>query len=214
MATITKADIAATINRLRQSGRSMPQMDRLRAAQDVAREALAIFQETVDLWWDCFGNQSIGIERWKEAEKIALTMPDTPGVLTRVISTNLMGEALRRAESQYLEAQRTQSEEVKRQAPIAASAQQYTKAIYRWICQMMGAKLKCTDFFPTDLAPVLKFAREHNMGSEKEQEMRTVIRMVLATQRVCATCQGNCPFEHRRPAIMDGALVYQHCGRL
>ena len=214
MATITKADIAATINKLRQSGRNMPQMERLRGAQDAGREALAIFQETVDLWWTCFGEQNIGVERWQEAEKIALTMPDTPGIISRVISTNLMGEALRRAETQYLEAQRAHSETVKNQAPISPNAKGYAAAIYRWIRQMMTAGLKCMDYFPTDLAQVLKFAHEHNMTKQQEVEMRTVIRMVIATQRVCSTCHGDCPFEHKKPAIVDGTLIYQNCGRV
>ena len=80
MARITKADLAATIEKLRKSGRSMPQSELMRGAANPVEMAMKILQDTVDVWWDAFGAQNISQERWQAAEKMALTMPGAPGI--------------------------------------------------------------------------------------------------------------------------------------
>ena len=49
MARITKADLAATIEKLRKSGRSMPQSELMRGAANPVEMAMKILQDTVDI---------------------------------------------------------------------------------------------------------------------------------------------------------------------
>lgn len=212
MARITKADLAATIEKLRKSGRSMPQSELMRGAANPVEMAMKILQDTVDLWWDAFGAQNISQERWQAAEKMALTMPGVPGIPVNTITTNLMAEALRRAEQQYVEEYRAKCEQEKHEdfAPMDWGA---AKALWHWTGQMMRAGLPLPSAtFPKE-EDVTRFALENGINRTDAGQMRSLIRMVLTTNKVCASCPGiGCPFEHKRPVIdkASGKLAFHY----
>lgn len=93
---ITKQRIAKTILALINSGRRMPQVvvpenpGKVPTVEDTLRT-------TVDLWYSLYG-EKVSPERWAAAERIALTMPSPQGVPQNIISSALMGEALRKAQ--------------------------------------------------------------------------------------------------------------------
>lgn len=203
MANITKAVIAATINKLRQSGRYMPQADRLRAAKDINYEASVIFRETVELWWQCF--QNIGIERWQDAEQIALTMAGAPGIPQNMISTNLMGEALRRAEAQHVSEQIARNDAMKHE-PITNSP--LALEIWRWTRQMMAAGLKFGDYLPS-YEQIVTMAQKLQMPRIAWDQWRTPLKVMLASQNVCEHCSGNCPFDRKIPVLTGNGVNYK-----
>lgn len=217
MAKITKAEIAATINKLRQSGRAMPQAERLRGAANVQEATMAVFRETIDLWWDCFGDQAISVERWAAAERIALTMGGAAGVPTNVISTNLMGEALRRAEAQHLEAQRTAYEtEKKAECVIDDETHKITQVTWSWMRMMMQARLPVTRYVPKSEQEITKFCLDRKMTREQADKWRPLVKVAMATQKVCDGCSRvECPFGGMAPTIAnDGGkpvFRYEQC---
>lgn len=219
MAKITKAEIAATINKLRQSGRAMPQAERMRGAANVQETAMAIYRETVELWWNCFGGQGISVERWASAERIALTMGGAVGVPTNVISTNLMGEALRRAESQYLEEQRVRYEaEKKSEGVIDEEMHKITQIMWTWTRMMMQARLPCIHYKPRNEQEITKYCLERKMTREQADKWRPLVTIAMATEKVCSECsRRECPFGGLVPTIVhDGTKAvfkYEQCKR-
>lgn len=94
--------IAETIIRLQQAGKRMPQDPLL--GKDQFQEKCRILKETVDLWSGIFNGQNIGPERWRQAEKIALTMTSANGLNVNIISPALMQAALKLAEQEHVQA--------------------------------------------------------------------------------------------------------------
>ncbi len=93
--------IAATIVKLQQAGKRMPQEPMF--GKDQFQEKMRILKETVDLWSGIFNSQHIGQERWECAEKIALTMTSANGLNVNVISPALMQAALKLAEEAHVQ---------------------------------------------------------------------------------------------------------------
>ncbi len=93
--------IAATIVKLQQAGKRMPQEPMF--GKDQFQEKVRILKETVDLWSGIFNSQHIGQERWERAEQIALTMTSANGLNVNVISPALMQAALKLAEEAHVQ---------------------------------------------------------------------------------------------------------------
>lgn len=160
-----------------------------------AEEAKRILSQTVDLFESCFGDTSL--ERWRQAEKIALTMAGCAGISTTVVSTNLMGEALRQAEKAYLEDALSRHEQEKKQPIEPATDSRQTKIIWAWTKQMLRAKVPIMPYQPRE-TEITSCGMALGLSARESDRCRTLMKIVLASERVCAACKRGdiktCPF--------------------
>lgn len=170
---LTKQLIAKTILALINSGRRMPQVvvpedpNKVPTVEDTLRT-------TVDLWFDLYGSK-VSPERWAAAERIALTMPSPQGVPQNIISTALMGEALRKAQSEYVEEQHS--------TPAVAigpseGASFQTKALWRWTLSKLREGRPIMPYMPS-LAECIAHGRSLGLSDGAIERQLNLIKIYL-----------------------------------
>lgn len=126
---ITKDDILNCINKMVASGKQLPQMDRIRYSKNPGEERQKVILDTVNLWWDLFGKQNIGQDRWEKAVDKALVINSIPRLDTQIINTQLMSVALNKVEEEYLAEQQTKHEQEKHETIIPANFPEIGKLV-------------------------------------------------------------------------------------
>lgn len=176
-----------------------------------AEEVKRILSQTVDLFADCFGGTSL--DRWKQAEKIALTMTGCAGISTAVVSTNLMGEALRQAEKAYLEDVMSRHEEAKKQPIEPATDVRQAKIAWAWTKQMLRAKVPIMPYQPRE-TEITSCGIALGLSARESDRCRPLMKVVLASRKVCEDCKRGliktCPTQgaHYALAKKEGTLHF------
>lgn len=98
---ITSDNILATIQKMVTAGKQLPQMDRIKFSKNPTEERQKVLAETVTLWWELFGKQKIGVERWEKATEKAMMISGIPRLETQIINPQLMSVALQKVEEEY-----------------------------------------------------------------------------------------------------------------
>lgn len=189
---VAKTDIAATIRKLIQSGKTMPQMDRLRASSNPTQTAEAILRETVDLWWDVFGERNISVEHWKKAEAAALTMSGVPGLNLNTISTNLMSVALRQADEARIQERVTQCRQQTIEPPGDIDYSDYgkwkTATLWAWTKKKLKYGSPIMKYLPTE-NDIALLSMELRLTREQRDKNRALLQMHLADVKYCKDCR-------------------------
>lgn len=226
---ISEAVIADTINKLRRSGKTMPQRDRMDSAADKGKMATKILQETVALWMECFAPQKISVERWKKAESVALTMSDGMGLNLNIISPALMQEALKRNEELYLEEMRVKHEQEKKeeasgvQLDDSTFAQRKKALLWHWTTARMAAMRwprppQIMADMPSDLE-VRRLATQMGLEFKDVEKNYKLLQIYLADIKHCNRClaQKNCQYRcylHKRRkelVVENGEVSFKEC---
>jgi len=170
---ITKQRIAKTILALINSGRRMPQVvvpenpGKVPTVEDTLRT-------TVDLWYSLYG-EKVSPERWAAAERIALTMPSPQGVPQNIISSALMGEALRKAQGEYISEQQS-AEPIKIEPSKNADYQ--TKLMWRWTLAKLAEGREITPYLPTS-AECLDYGRSLGLSDSDVYKQMGILKIYL-----------------------------------
>lgn len=144
MATITNRDIADTIHKLMVAGKRMP----MESGGSVT-EATKNLEDMIAMWSSLFGN--VGVERWKSAEQIALTLPKAEGLNVNIVSPGLMAHAIDLAEKQYIEQQQQKAAEYKNITPniVVDSYDKYvSKYLGEWTIKKRKKNIMFLDLMP------------------------------------------------------------------
>lgn len=172
---ITGQHIADTIVQLIRAGKRMPQEGRLRSAADAGTEAQEILQETVKLFSDVFLAQRIGVERWKAAEHIALTMTNADQLNVNIISPALMQAALIKAE-RYVQGQIiAKSEQEKQEQPMPNGV---NKMLWQWTMANLRACRAIMPYMP-DEAAVTGYMMKLKLNRDEQVKYRQLIRAYI-----------------------------------
>lgn len=171
---LTKQQIAKTILALINSGRRMPQVvvpedpNKVPTVEDTLRT-------TVDLWFDLYGDK-VSPERWAAAERIALTMASPAGVPQNIISTALMGEALRKAQNEYIEEQRASAPSGAIRPSEEASWQ--TKVLWRWTVNKLREGRNIGEYMPSH-SECVKYGRDLGLAEHDIEAQLNIIKIYL-----------------------------------
>lgn len=172
---ITGQHIADTIVQLIRAGKRMPQEGRLRSAADAGTEAQEILQETVKLFSDVFLAQRIGVERWKAAEHIALTMTSADQLNVNIITPALMQAALNKAEQEHIARQTAKNEQGKLAEPVA---EPIAKMLWHWTIAKLREGRKIMPYMP-DESVVTDYFLHIGLPRELQSKNRQLVRAHL-----------------------------------
>lgn len=176
MEVLTKPQIARTILNLYHSGKRMP--DVLLDKKSDATPAQQTLQTVVDIWFSLYGSK-YSPERWDEAERIALTTPCPAGVPANVIAPQLMGWALKQAETEHLEQQRVSSP--KDVAEPSYGSTKKAQMLLRWTIAKQSEQREIMPFMPTD-EECVECGRRLGLSDKAFGEQRMLIRIFLNDQ--------------------------------
>lgn len=212
---IDKMTIAATINKLRKAGKTMPQNDRLRNSSDLQKAAKDILQDTVELWAEIFGSREISVERWRQAEQTALVMTKADGLNVNIISPALMEEALKRCEAEYLEAQRVKYEAEKRQEQKVCADDYQTKTLWHWTVQRLSKAVAIMPDLPTE-QELYELAQRLKLKGEAFYSNMKLLQIYIADRKHCRrclagkSCQNQCYLNHwcKQIAVENGKVRF------
>lgn len=192
MANINNKNVADTIIKLIRAGKQMPQASKMQGAENPKEMASQILKQTVDLFCEIFLPQKIGLERWKKAETLALTITKADTLNVNLITPALMQTALKLAEQEQLEEARTnykrEKEEELSQSPFdwSEAGMRRHKLIAEW------TKLKIAAYSPFDMpndGQVLAFALQNNMTRKQADDNKLLIKIYLADKSYCDACR-------------------------
>lgn len=145
MATITAEDCKEAVGRLYKAGKQMPQRDRIyAAAQDKrAAVAMAIMQDTIDAFSAAFVPRKIGVERWQKAIEIAVVSAE------RELAPSLMEGALKQAEQAYVQENMARNIAEKRNEFNAPLDDSVNAQLWRWTAVKRAAGHLFMPYMPT-----------------------------------------------------------------
>lgn len=173
--TITERDLAATILNLVRAGKRMPQDNQLKGAANVEAETQRILRETVAVFKHVFFWQHIGIERWQEAEHIALTMTSADQLNVNIITPALMQAALNKAEQEHIARQTAKNEQGKLAEPVA---EPIAKMLWHWTIAKLREGRKIMPYMP-DESVVTDYFLHIGLPRELQSKNRQLVRAHL-----------------------------------
>lgn len=173
--TITERDLAATILNLVRAGKRMPQDNQLKGAANVEAETQRILRETVAVFKHVFFWQHIGIERWQEAEHIALTMTSADQLNVNIITPALMQAALNKAEQEHIARQTAKNEQGKLAEPVA---EPIAKMLWHWTMAKLREGRAIMPYMP-DEAAVTGYMMKLKLNRDEQVKYRQLIRAYI-----------------------------------
>lgn len=219
MAMINNKVIADTIIKLMRAGKQMPQADKLKAANNTQEAAQQILKQTVELFGEVFYPQKIGIERWKRAETIALTITKADALNVNLITPALMQTALNMAEQQELEIARTtyanEKEEERRGVDFTLTNAQkrMNMVLWEWTKSKNACGADYQRWLPSD-QQVLACALAYGLTRSQMDEFKPMLRVFLADEKYCEACARGarlkCHLGYRRKVlkVVDDEITF------
>lgn len=172
---LSEETIAHTIIKLQQAGKRMPQEPQF--GKDQFQEKMRILKETVDLWKGLF--KTTGLDRWQQAEQIALTMTSANGLNVNVISPALMQAALKQAEEAYVQDNIARNNADDKQADwVVPLGKRINSMLLLWTRQKLKEHRPIMPYMPTDRA-VFEYGRKLGLSDNAIDEQLLLIKCYI-----------------------------------
>lgn len=169
---LSEETIARTIIKLQQAGKRMPQEPQF--GKDQFQEKMRILKETVDLWKGLF--KTTGLDRWQQAEQIALTMTSANGLNVNVISPALMQAALKQAEEAYVQDNIARNNADDKQADwVVPLGKRINSMLLLWTRQKLKEHRPIMPYMPTDRA-VFEYGRQIGLSDNAIDKQSLLIK--------------------------------------
>lgn len=171
-----KLRLAQTIVKLQQAGKRMPQ--EMRPGVDRQEEAKRILSETVDLWDSIFSPQNISAERWNRAENIALTMSGAQGLNINVVSPALMQEALKQAETEYVQGNINRNNAEKQAGWNVPLSDRINAQLWRWTAAKRAERREITPYMPSD-SSIIAYGKQLHLSDAAIRREKMLLKCFL-----------------------------------